>query len=207
MAEVYMEKVIAQAKKNIKNDGDMQPHFLIIDKEENMVAYEAGWDDEEGKKDVHDWLVRTVNQLGSNRYFFVATGWCTDKDGVREKLEQSKKKMMVKPSAESTKIFLKEAFELLMLKPSYNPARKEIIVVSEFEKGVGTKTMTLKLTRDGDAVSFGEPNDLTDSSASYNAWNIWSPMQITVEGTEEIETEIETENEENEGSRHNKREI
>lgn len=185
-----MEKVIAQAKKNIKNDGDMQPHFLIIDKEENLVAYEAGWDDDEGKKDVHKWLVRTVNQLGSNRYFFVATGWSTNNDIIRKSIEESREKMMMKPSAESALVFLKEAFQVLMLQPYQNPARQEIIMVSEFEKGIGTKTVKLDLTRDEDAVSFGEPQDLTDAERSYNAWNIWSPLQITVPNeTEETENE------------------
>jgi len=183
MKEIYMEKVIAQVKKNILRDGDAEPHFLIIDRDENMVAYEAGWDDYVGKQDVHNWLKRTVETLGSNRYFYVGTGWSLNEVDVRKAFEESRRVMLKKPSAKSVEILLHSAFKLMTAHPSENPASKEVIIVSEFEKHAGTKTVQLGITRDGkDAVSFGAVVSMTDVPRSYNWWNVWSPLQITVVG-------------------------
>lgn len=180
--EVYMESVIAQAKKNIRRDSDMEPMFLIIDRDERMVTYEAGWDDAAGKRDVVSWLARTVKQLGSVRYFYAGTGWSVHSEKVQSEFELARKILLSNPSADAMKIFLREVFKLVMFSPSENPARREVLMVSEFEKDIGTKTVALEITRSVDAVSFGVPKSLTDDVVkSYSRWNVWSPVQITIQ--------------------------
>ncbi len=185
--EVYIDKVIEQAKKNILREGDIDPMFLVMDSHENMVAYEAGWDDDVGKQEVHKWLDRTVNELGSKRYFYVSTGWVVMDSDMLVAFHDKRKVLLENINAETVKAFFKDMFELVTFPPALSPAKKEVIIVSEFEKGVGTKTVNLAITRNETAISFGAPVVMTDVPKSYNWWNVWSPLQITVGGEEEAQ--------------------
>jgi hypothetical protein len=187
--EVTMQKVIGQAQKNITKDGDMSPVFVIVDHDNNAVIYEAGWEDNSGKEEVHNWLKRTVEQLGSVRYYYVGTGWSVSDENVRARFDEAKCRMRTAPGEDAMKEFLGECFKMLMFPPSENPAKCEELIVSEFEKGVGTKTVNLEIIRNADAVSFGPPRVITDVARSYNLWNIWCPVQITLGGDDDGETE------------------
>jgi len=184
-----MQKVIMQAQKHIRKDGDMSPVFIIIDREGNDVVYEAGWDDDAGKEEVHKWLKRTVETLGSVRYYYVGTGWSVSEATVRERFDASRCRMMQDPGEDAMKAFLGEVFKMLVFPPSDNPAKSEVLIVSEFEKSSGTKTVNLELIRVEDAVSFGPPRVVTDVARSYNLWNVWCPLQITL-GGEEVDADI-----------------
>ena len=178
---MHMDELIKIAKETMKRqEGEHAPMFFIIDREENMSVVLMEMVDEQKEKAVEA-LKELVLKAGSSRYFHASAGWSIDGKRVEQTVRDAMRRLKKDPSPDEMRKFLELAAQM-QRRPSEHPMRTEVLIVSEFEKGIGTKTVVVPFV-DGE---FKEQIDMgKEQGHSYNRFNVWAQEQYTINDDDE----------------------
>jgi hypothetical protein len=185
-----LEGVLKVAKKIVAEQGDTNPTFLINDGKGLIVA-NMPFDD--STRDLaKEALTKLVTGANSTRYFFIHTAWTVD---VVESKKKAAKKLayLAKLSEKDAKKQMQKEEVITMVKayagvlrPSESPFRKEVLIVSRFDKAKGSDAITVELKRTQknkkEIVSFGKHHPL--SGTMYSRFNIWNEYQVDLDAME-----------------------
>jgi hypothetical protein len=182
-----LEGVLAVAKNIVAQQGDTSPTFLIDDGEQLIVA-NMPFDD--STRDLaKEAITKLVTGANSTRYFFVCTAWTVDGEDAKKKAAK-KLAYLVKLSEKDAKKQMQKEEVITMVKayagvlrPSESPFRKEVLIVSRFDKAKGSDAIMVELKRTQknkkEIVSFGKHHPL--SGTMYSRFNIWNEYQVDLD--------------------------
>lgn len=136
-------------------------------------------DDNEGRDGVVDMVKSLVEKEGVDQYVFMSSAWMVDDKNSKKVLQR---KVIECIKANKSNEEMQKIIGKYVGRPSLNPLRKEVLVVSQFTKGEFTKSAFIPIVRKGKkVVRFGKSVANSSSRESYSRFNIWNRYEVNLD--------------------------
>ena len=180
-----------QAKKIVAVEGDHELTF-VWSEGEGVVALSVQNYENSNRDSVIADLATIIERTQVLIYYSIFTAWIIDTESSDEIVDKElKKKIVAKELTPENAKLLAPALKHIAssFRPSKHPARKQVLMISEYNKLTGTsarahyyvKISKAKLSTPKSKVKYKFTKSLDLTGTMYAAFNVWNPEQIVLD--------------------------